>query len=373
MPEVLYSKTDAETPAPPATINFSHKGPRSPRRDKILDVMKTLVWVIPLTILLWVYAERETSAPPEKIIIPIGVRIGTPDKIVTLIDPADSKITATITGPRTSVDRLKDKISQRPDYPVVVRTLEPSTLAGRTQIPVSVIANDPLFTDAGISVRDISPNNLSVGVDDLVTECLPVRALKTADNLQGEMIFSPSTVKVTAPRLIFDAARAQLTGAEKLAVTADISKLDNYLKDPGTHENIPGVPISFGPPGDLHVKLDQATVSATFVVKERLNEYVVKSVPIWPGGPEGIQKSAAVTLKNGSTLTDITVVGTPAAIDALKESYDRTSDDAPIIAWVYVTSMVPDQTVIPHFMMPEGIHLKGKREDHPIDIQVSPK
>ncbi|HEY8666900.1 MAG TPA: hypothetical protein VIL86_09555, partial [Tepidisphaeraceae bacterium] len=73
-------------------------------RENVIDQSKTLAWVIPLTFLIWVYAEREQVAKEEKFQFPIEVRSNDANKIVTIVEPRDKKMTADLQGPQANLE-----------------------------------------------------------------------------------------------------------------------------------------------------------------------------------------------------------------------------------------------------------------------------
>src|SRR5881392_2688309 len=68
--------------------------------ENLFVTLKTLAWVTPLTILIWVYAEREqvTSRP---VTIPIAVKSVDPNRIVRLRS-GDESVSAQISGPNAA-------------------------------------------------------------------------------------------------------------------------------------------------------------------------------------------------------------------------------------------------------------------------------
>jgi hypothetical protein len=85
--------------------------------ENLLSGLKTFAWVAPLTILIWVYAEREQVVQKE-VTIPIAVKSTDPGRIVSL-RPGDESIVAFIEGPRLAVDRVSELVTQPGVGPVV--------------------------------------------------------------------------------------------------------------------------------------------------------------------------------------------------------------------------------------------------------------
>src|SRR5258706_9196582 len=108
MPESpLTSSTAANrraSAAPP--LDYGHPAKRVPFGQKVVDVLKTFAWVAPLTVLIWIYAEREQSVPYSGVSFPIELRTTDSNRLVTLRDPSDHNVVATLLGPRTAVERV---------------------------------------------------------------------------------------------------------------------------------------------------------------------------------------------------------------------------------------------------------------------------
>src|SRR5262245_57673087 len=81
-------------------------------RESILSTIKTLAWVAPLTVLIWIYAEREQLFIDPGVPIPIAVTSGDPTRVVTLIRPAEKMIMADLEGPRSRVEALKASLGR---------------------------------------------------------------------------------------------------------------------------------------------------------------------------------------------------------------------------------------------------------------------
>src|SRR5687768_9263153 len=74
-------------------------------RENWINFLKSLPWVVPLTVLIWVYAEREQLADEPKVTFPIEVRTSDPNRVVTLVSPREKIIMAQLTGPRANLDK----------------------------------------------------------------------------------------------------------------------------------------------------------------------------------------------------------------------------------------------------------------------------
>src|ERR1043165_9754775 len=79
---------------------------RLPNSEQFIDFLKTLVWVGPLTLLIWVYAEREQSVVGPEMSVSIDVANNDPSRVVTLRGPADKNVVIQLSGPRAKIDQI---------------------------------------------------------------------------------------------------------------------------------------------------------------------------------------------------------------------------------------------------------------------------
>src|SRR6478609_9248925 len=74
-------------------------------REQLLSSLRSLIWVAPLTVLIWIYAERE-QVEPASATFPIEVRSGSPgQQVARLADSRGSTVLATIRGPKAKVSQ----------------------------------------------------------------------------------------------------------------------------------------------------------------------------------------------------------------------------------------------------------------------------
>src|SRR5689334_24678115 len=70
-------------------------------RDNVISNLKTLAWVIPLTLLAWVYAEREQVAPFKDESIPFELKSVDPNRVVSLArKDQDKNLILDLLGPQ---------------------------------------------------------------------------------------------------------------------------------------------------------------------------------------------------------------------------------------------------------------------------------
>src|SRR3954470_17200953 len=84
-------------------------------RESFLDGLKTFVWVAPLTVLIWVYAEQEQEKDEPTVQVPIAIKSTDPNRIVTLAPGNDQWITVDLRGPRSKIEAVKSELAKGGD------------------------------------------------------------------------------------------------------------------------------------------------------------------------------------------------------------------------------------------------------------------
>jgi hypothetical protein len=272
-------------------------------RENIIAFLRTLVWTIPITVIIWVYAEQQTSIPLTHAPVKIAVKSSDPTKIATLVQPADAEIICDLFGPRANVDRLK----QSPDNPLVI-----PIDAVRGEFPMSTLETiraNSYFKDQGVAVTNCSPAQLVIDVDTLDEREVPVVAPADLLSLQSAS-FTPATVKIKGPHRVLDA----MAKSDRLAVTADISNLQ-ILGIPGQH---PPVAVPLVPPeAGSNVTFTTSTVQATLTVKEADVQYELGKVNVEVQAPGALYENFKISPAE-PIISGIKVVGPPDKIDLLK-------------------------------------------------------
>ena len=138
-----------------------------PSGEQVLSFLRTLIWVAPITLLVWVYAEREQIVTVPSDPFQIGVKTTAANHIVTLSYPQEGMLVPEFSGPRAQIDKIKKLLVPTSDGPAVTLYIDPQPQAGggaRIQelLTVSQLNNHPLFKDNGITVKSCQPPFLKV-------------------------------------------------------------------------------------------------------------------------------------------------------------------------------------------------------------------
>src|SRR3982751_2273948 len=122
--ESTFDATPITAPAQPLSYPSSLKTPGTPlsyytgadkrsfreafSKQQLIEGVKAFLWVAPLTILIWIYAEREQLATQKNFPIPVEVRSSDPRQVIEIVSPLDGTVRADLVGPRAQLDRVRE-------------------------------------------------------------------------------------------------------------------------------------------------------------------------------------------------------------------------------------------------------------------------
>ena len=273
---------------------------RTPVGRKILAVIQNLIWVVPLTMLVWLYAERE-QLDERSIDVPITVKSDRPDRFVALANASERVSEIDIKGTRSRIEQARQALANRQGLQIVV----PAQLDLGPQVPLpamEAIAADPVFADDGSPCPPARPNTLTApGRRDCVGNRTPPAdppGDRLAPRRPGRL--DPPAVKVSGPKRVLTNPDAPVE------VMAEITP-QMLPKVAGTQE-ISAVPIRLKVPNE-QVTLTPSAVKARVKLRSSTVSYVINSVPVFTYGPPALFDRYRVSFPNGSFLSRVTVVG----------------------------------------------------------------
>src|SRR5580698_2633683 len=112
--------------------NFKRAVRRAVSRDNLIADLKTLITVVPLTVLVWIYAEQQQLVTDKDTIC---IDVGSSDPVhqtLSLLNPSDGTLQVTIQGSQVGIDRVKAEMRKT----ILVQPLEiklPGQLAAGRQ------------------------------------------------------------------------------------------------------------------------------------------------------------------------------------------------------------------------------------------------
>jgi YbbR domain-containing protein len=343
---------------------------RHTSREALLGGLKTFAWVAPLTLLIWIYAEREQETPEPSVPIVITVKSNDPNRVVKNL--RENVVTADLRGPRSKLDLVRSELAKNNEDQAVHIDVPNSFPPGVQYIPIALqIQNDPLFVENGIKVDNVRPQTLTVSIDQLETRDVPVDARPSdAAMLSSRPVFTPAMVKIRGPQQVIETAMAR----GDLKVYADLSAM-NVLQQPGTHDNLINIPL-VTPVQDENVSLSQTTVKGSIEVKAADAKGTINSLPVWYGGNPQVMKEYDVIYTGSPVITNVNVVGPADKIAELTKPGSPALAEAR--AWLIITR---DDTVNAGtvqakkllYVLPKGVSVSPADEARTFEFKLVSK
>src|SRR6185437_109436 len=323
-------------------------------RESLMSSLRTFLWVVPLTVLIWVYAEREELGPPEKVTFKFQLVDSEPGRLVRVVEMIDGKpipiegsqVTAEITGPHARLEKVAGQLVAG-DVQIPVPHLDP----GVHPLQSNFIADAPVFKSNGITFNSIMPAELTVLVDPMKSVEVEVQPNPDARDSLAKVEFEPRKAQISMPESF---------AKDHPRVTAYANLTD--LTTPGAHQEDATISPSVTDP---HVTLSIASVHAIYTVKNKNVAGVISAIPVWHTlPPSNFWATHHVEMAPGyDTIREVNVVGPPDVIQKLRDgpstgspikaTFDVSSTDGANAAGGYLSAQV-------HIELPPGVRLAGE-------------
>ncbi len=247
--------------------------------ENVKQSAKTLMWVVPLTIMIWIYAEQEQIAQDGNIQVRVRLDNLDPNLVVHMTDPADGVVLVDLSGPRAALDRVEASLRGPGDSAVHVKfdNLKPGPASPQI---INQIGMNDLLVKNGVNVLRCVPAQVQLDVDRLLTVDAEVVA---PDGLNLDAAtFDPPTIKVRGPQKLIASLQ---DGRERLSVTADLANQPS-LKKPGNYK-LADVPL-VKPSEDSDLVLLTTRANAQVAVKatDVTFKFDQQPIPIWISTPQ---------------------------------------------------------------------------------------
>ncbi len=278
-------------------------------RESIVSGLKTLAWLVPLTFLIWVYAERQ-QVVPATLTIPIKLVSSDPANRLVDLKMQGNSVIAQLSGPQSRIDELRQKIQlQGNSEPSVVITVPASSYTAGSTVPLdsaSMLSQTSQFVRSGVTIISCQPEKLPVYVDQYQDREAEVQPPADAPAQIGSTDFTPSTVLVRAPE------HSLPPKEDKLVLHADFSKLQG-LDTPGSHDAVVGFLEN---PWNA-VSINPSSVKVQFQVKQTDVAYTLPSMPVFQDSPLNLLNG--FKLKCDPNLSSVPLIGPPEQINYLRQ------------------------------------------------------
>jgi hypothetical protein len=306
-------------------------------RDQLVAGLKQLAWVAPLTVLIWVYAEREQQIP-RSMPIPIVARSSSPQFHARLADPANGLVQVTLRGPRSRIEQVENQVGLKDP---VVADVGHNGRTGIQSIPVAtILSQDARFR--GLTMTSGTPS-VDVDVNPIDEESLTVKLRPEDAGQVQDPVFTPNRVKVRIPRHVARAARDANQG--QLVAYAELGKLT-----PGTSAQS-NVRIVIAGADPDEVRVDPPTVSASFNVRAADEVMDIDSVPVIIKAVQTVTNQYDIKF-TPATVFNVKVEGPREAIEQLRSRATRVE------AGISITGEdVGSENKNIEFVLPPGVRI----------------
>lgn len=277
-------------------------------REKLREFITTMGLVVPLTALIWIWAEREQTLERD-VQVTVDVRSRNPNAVVSLAR-ADDKIgpvsvSVKLSGPKVGIDALLAALSSDATRGRVMLEVPDDVGADGTRdvAILPLLDQQNLFRDFGITVRSAEPDTVKVRADAVVTQdlrpTLPADIATRVESIETE----PASIRVRGSALVIE----RLKREGKLRAELDVSAYPNLREsEPGKPVVLPNLTVR--PIDASGVTLETLVVSKATLKFAQVREGELRSVVVEVGQPAGLNYKYDATPK---ILPGVRIVGPP--------------------------------------------------------------
>jgi hypothetical protein len=318
--------------------------------------LKQLAWVVPFTVLIWAFAEREQQINGD-IRFPLVATSSNPKVAVHLIEPRDGYVTVNLRAPRRRLEELSRDLALRS---TPVRFEIPTDKAGSHQFPVRLVID----RDSRFDAVTINGNKeIIVEVEPIEERKIPV-AVREEDRARfDQVVFVPDKVTVRMPRRLWPDPKQQIVAY------ADLSSISDQA--PGPKSNIPGLRVSVPTSDPDSVTIEPSTVSAaSLVVLQRDREYEIPNLIVLESVPTRLRNDFDVKL-NRYNILKVVISGPAAIVDEIERTEGKEIKAHVSIDYSFTepSTIGQAQDANVWFTLPEGVKIKSKVE--PVKVTVT--
>jgi hypothetical protein len=332
------------------------QNPRTAHR--VRDMLKTLLWVGPMTLLIWVYAEREQLSR-DTITVAVNLVSAEPDRIIS---PSRQTVTLELRGPRAQLDAIRRNLTAGTPDSEINLTIQRTPGQSHDLSFASLLAENNVFRRGGISIVKTEPPIGRIFVDEVIEVEVPVTEPQLDARFESAPVFQPRTVRARGPRTQLE---RRMSSGQPLAV-AEMAGLPQ-LQQSGTHN---GISVRLRA-GDDSITLNPATVAVDFrIVEQRTRTYRIPSVIIEVRKPAALEGRYNVEV-NPPVLTNVDVTGPVAVIDEM----ERNARSAAPVAVLRITAedvTARRGTKAVRFDLPTGVMVVGDARSAEFTITEAP-
>lgn len=288
----------------PADTGIWHSVRRSLARHHVGEFLKTMVVVAPLTVLIWIYAER-SQVTDETHQVAIDFRSADPAKLAAIITDR-TPLVLDLKGSRSQISRMKEDFARRAASGQLIATL-PSNYSqpGDVTIDMATLLNsDPTFNNYGVAITKVTPSIARVKLDPYKDVQLTVVLPPDIDGIQ-QVVFDPPKVIAHGPQTELSELRAE--------IAVDKASIQQLARQPG-QQSTDIVPLVLPASGLISIRPPRVSVSFEVSSDKPGN---IPAVPISIQQPVTFTNRWTVLIKGQLTVTNVRVQGPAKAVDLL--------------------------------------------------------
>lgn len=276
-------------------------------RENVGAGVRTLLWVAPLTALIWVWAERQQLQPGDAV-LPIAVVSNDPTKAVRIIRPADGNVVVKLRGPKAALDEAIKKFNPLTGNRPAEILLDRTTSTGEQTIRALRIKDDKRLADAGIDVVSVEPEEIRIYVDQIVSKKFRVEVADPR-RFGTPPVFDPPEVTVSGPERVLG------NPATLLRLEADVAARLNGLPPSDREVVLKDVKLALAGADGKNITLAPPAVTAR-VIPVATKDTVLTSVRLFAAGTIEIINANEFAF-DPPNLLGVTVSGPADAIEKL--------------------------------------------------------
>jgi len=197
-------------------------------RESYISSVKSLLWVVPLTVLIWVYAEREQVTTLYNVSINVAPPASSNAMLVRFAAGTPKMIHAEIHGPQSSVDDVKELLEAN----TIPLDLDRDRTPGDHLINIANELNkDPRIIAKGVEIRNCSPADVTVTLEPISPVTVDVKPRPEDARGLPQLVFVPAKVTVFVP----DSELKKARNEDRLYVYPNLKAYSDVLAQTGEH------------------------------------------------------------------------------------------------------------------------------------------
>jgi hypothetical protein len=339
-------------------------------RESYMSSLRSLLWVVPLTVLIWIYAEREQVVTVSNVTISVDPPPGIPGHLLVRFAPGTiHSIHADLSGSQALVENVKDMLQSN----TVPLESDRDLSAGNHTIDVATVLNrDPRVQSKGVRILRCAPAELVVIVENIREATVDVKA--RPEDLKGlpPPLFSQAKVKVTLPE--GDMIKAEQE--DRLYVYPNLKPYSEVLAQMGAHNlvNVALLPAFDNPTNTATISPNSVNVTITRPNGE--SSYTVPTMSVFASYPPKNERARKFEADYTPTISSITLIGPDDKIRVLREGRQEGAYTVHASFDVDVVSTeVPGQKHIAplNFVLPLGMRVEANSTPKTIDYTLVPR